>query len=94
MAYHGGPLLDATYAAISSATSGLAATGKIRVTFPATASRASALTAAGPCSNTSANNRLARAVLSLVNPVEGAKYNVNAAGTLRLPAMYPDAEGH
>ena len=54
-----------------------------------------ALTADGPCSNTSSNNRLARAVLTLVNPVEGAKYNVNAAGNFAgIQQMYPDASGH
>ena len=54
-----------------------------------------ALTAPGPCSNTSAANRQARAVLTLVNPIEGAKYNVNAAGNFAgIQQMYPDAEGH
>jgi hypothetical protein len=53
------------------------------------------LTADGPCSNTSSANRLARAVLTLVNPVEGAKYNVNASGNFAgIQQMYPDAEGH
>jgi len=53
------------------------------------------LTAPGPCSNTTTANRLARAVLTLVNPVEGAKYNVNAAGNFAgIQQMYPDAEGH
>ena len=36
-----------------------------------------ALTAAGPCSNTSAANRQARALLTLLNPSEGPKYLVN-----------------
>jgi hypothetical protein len=35
------------------------------------------LTAAGPCSNTSAANRQARALLTLLNPVEGPYYAVN-----------------
>jgi hypothetical protein len=35
------------------------------------------LTAAGPCSNTSAVNRQARSLLALLNPVEGAKYLAN-----------------
>jgi hypothetical protein len=53
------------------------------------------LTAPGPCSNTSSTNRLARAVLTLVNPVEGARYNVNASGNFAgIQQMYPDAEGH
>ncbi len=53
------------------------------------------LTADGPCSNTTATNRRARAVLTLVNPVEGAKYNVNAAGNFAgIQQMYPDAKGH
>jgi Carboxypeptidase regulatory-like domain len=36
-----------------------------------------ALTAAGPCSSTSAANRQARALLTLLNPTEGPKYLVN-----------------
>jgi hypothetical protein len=36
------------------------------------------LTAPGPCSNTSAVNRQARALLTLLNPVEGPFYGVNA----------------
>ncbi len=36
------------------------------------------LTAAGPCSNTSAINRQARSLLTLLNPVEGRLYGVNA----------------
>jgi hypothetical protein len=36
-----------------------------------------ALTAAGPCSNTSAANRQARSLLTLLNPTEGAYYLVN-----------------
>ncbi len=39
-----------------------------------------ALTAPGPCSNTSANNRQARAVLTLLNPTEGAYYDFNSGG--------------
>jgi hypothetical protein len=35
------------------------------------------LTAAGPCSNTSAVNRQARSLLTLLNPTEGAKYLAN-----------------
>lgn len=35
------------------------------------------LTAPGPCSNTSAVNRQARALLTLINPTEGAYYGVN-----------------
>ena len=36
-----------------------------------------ALTAAGPCSNTSAANLQARALLTLLNPTEGPKYLIN-----------------
>ena len=36
------------------------------------------LTAAGPCSNTSAANLQARALLTLLNPAEGRSYGVNS----------------
>jgi hypothetical protein len=39
-----------------------------------------ALTAPGPCSNTSANNRQARAVLTLLNPTEGKFFGNTLAG--------------
>ena len=39
-----------------------------------------ALTAPGPCSNTSANNRQARSVLNLLNPTEGPKFGFNTGG--------------
>lgn len=46
------------------------------------------LTAAGPCSNTTANNRQARSVLSLINKAEGAYYAVN-----NVDQSYTDATG-
>ena len=46
-----------------------------------------ALTAAGPCSNTTANNMRARQILTLLNPTEGLFYgNVSQA--------YLDGTGH
>ena len=47
-----------------------------------------ALTAPGPCSNTSANNRQARALLTLLNPKEGAYYAVN-----NVAQTFDDARG-
>jgi hypothetical protein len=52
------------------------------------------LTAAGPCSNTTTANRQARAILTLLNPKEGAMYNVNTGGQSGIAQMYSDAEGH
>jgi hypothetical protein len=46
------------------------------------------LTAPGPCSNTSATNRQARALLTLLNPTEGAYYAVND-----VAQTYDDAKG-
>jgi hypothetical protein len=48
-----------------------------------------ALTAPGPCSNTSAANLQARAILTLLNPTEGKYYAVNDVGQ-----AYLDATGH
>ena len=47
-----------------------------------------ALTSAGPCSNTSAANLQARSLLTLLNPVEGAYYGVNA-----VAQTYDQGEG-
>ena len=47
-----------------------------------------ALTAPGPCSNTSAANRQARALLTLLNPAEGRFYAVND-----VAQTYDDARG-
>jgi hypothetical protein len=52
------------------------------------------LTAAGPCSNTTAANRQARAILTLLNPTEGNMYNVNTGGQTGISQAYMDAEGH
>jgi hypothetical protein len=54
-----------------------------------------ALTAPGPCSNTSTNNRQARSVLNLLNPTEGPKFGYNTGGNhtgLTMASM--DGEGH
>ena len=48
-----------------------------------------ALTAAGPCSNTSAANRQARALLTLLNPAEGPYYLVNG-----VAQTYDQGTGH
>ena len=48
-----------------------------------------ALTAPGPCSNTSAANLQARSILTLLNPTEGKYYAVNDVGQ-----AYLDATGH
>jgi len=48
-----------------------------------------ALTAPGPCSNTSQANLNARRVLTLLNPVEGQFYQLN-----ELEQMYPHGKGH
>jgi len=53
------------------------------------------LTAAGPCSNTSAINRQARSVLNLLNPTEGPKFGFNTGGNhtgLTMASM--DGSGH
>jgi hypothetical protein len=47
-----------------------------------------ALTAPGPCSNASATNRQARALLTLLNPKEGAYYAVN-----NVAQTFDDARG-
>jgi hypothetical protein len=47
------------------------------------------LTAAGPCSNTTAANRQARALLTLLNPSEGKFYAANG-----VEQAYLDATGH
>jgi hypothetical protein len=49
-----------------------------------------ALTRPGPCSNTSAANRIARGILTLLNPAEGHYFGVNG-GTGQ---MYPFGEGY
>ena len=46
-----------------------------------------ALTAPGPCSNTSANNRQARSVLTLLNPTEGKMFGFNTGGNHTGVAM-------
>ena len=54
-----------------------------------------ALTAPGPCSNTSTNNRQARSVLNLLNPTEGPKFGYNTGGNhtgVTMASM--DGEGH
>ena len=48
-----------------------------------------ALTADGPCSNTTTANRQARAILTLINPTEGKYYSNNNVGQ-----AYLDATGH
>ena len=53
------------------------------------------LTAPGPCSNTSANNRQARSVLNLLNPTEGPKFGFNTGGNhtgVTMASM--DGSGH
>lgn len=53
------------------------------------------LTAPGPCSNTSTNNRQARSVLQLLNPTEGKMFGYNTGGNhtgLTMASM--DGEGH
>ena len=53
------------------------------------------LTAPGPCSNTSTNNRQARSVLQLLNPSEGKMFGYNTGGNhtgLTMASM--DGEGH
>lgn len=53
------------------------------------------LTAPGPCSNTSAINRQARSVLTLLNPTEGPKFGFNTGGNHTGVAMASmDGEGH
>jgi hypothetical protein len=52
------------------------------------------LTAPGPCSNTSTNNRQLRSVLQLLNPTEGPKFGYNTGGNhtgLTMASM--DGEG-
>ena len=49
-----------------------------------------ALTAPGPCSNTTNANRIARGILTLLNPAEGHYYGVNG-GTGQ---MYPNGRGY
>jgi len=54
-----------------------------------------ALTAPGPCSNTSTNNRQARSVLNLLNPAEGPKFGFNTGGNhtgVTMASM--DGAGH
>jgi hypothetical protein len=54
-----------------------------------------ALTAPGPCSNTSALNRQARSVLNLLNPTEGPKFGFNTGGNhtgVTMASM--DGAGH
>jgi hypothetical protein len=48
-----------------------------------------ALTAAGPCSNTTAANRKARSILNILNPVEGAAFAPNS-----IAQMYPNGSAH
>ena len=53
------------------------------------------VTAAAPaCSNTSAANRQARALLTILNPTEGLKYNVNTGGMTGISQAVMDATGH
>jgi Carboxypeptidase regulatory-like domain len=52
------------------------------------------LTADGPCSNTTTANRQARAILTLLNPKEGALYNVNTGGQTGISQSYTDATGY
>ena len=54
-----------------------------------------ALTAAGPCSNTSAANRQARSVLTLLNPDQGKFFGFNTGGNhtgVTMASM--DGDGH
>ena len=54
-----------------------------------------ALTSPGPCSNTSANNRQARSVLTLLNPTEGKMFGFNTGGNHTGVAMASmDGSGH
>jgi hypothetical protein len=54
-----------------------------------------ALTAAGPCSNTSAANRQARSVLTLLNPDQGKYYGFNTGGNHTGVAMASmEGDGH
>jgi len=54
-----------------------------------------ALTAPGPCSNTSANNRQARSVLNLLNPAVGPYYGFNNGGNHVGTTMASmDGSGH
>jgi hypothetical protein len=54
-----------------------------------------ALTAPGPCSNTSANNRQARSVLNLLNPTEGPKFGFNTGGNhTGVTTASMDGAGH
>ena len=53
------------------------------------------LTAPGPCSNTSANNRQARSVLNLLNPTEGPKFGFNTGGNhTGVTTASMDGSGH
>src|SRR5687767_16017092 len=48
------------------------------------------LTAAGPCSNTTAANRQARSLLTLLNPTEGQRSEERRVGKERRIAKGPD----
>jgi hypothetical protein len=53
------------------------------------------LTAAGPCSNTSAINRQARSVLNLLNPTEGPMFGFNTGGNhTGVTTASMDGQGH
>jgi hypothetical protein len=52
------------------------------------------LTAPGPCSNTTTVNRQARALLTMINPTEGAYYGVNTGGQTGISQSYTDGTGH
>ena len=91
-------LLDVTYTGNQQrVTCGFPVTLRTRrSTFPATASPANTrLTAPGPCSNTSANNRQARSVLTFSTRPRGRSSASTPAATIPASTMASmDGEGH
>ena len=81
---------------IASASSGIPAPGAKRTKRTCLPSPSSSgEDSCRPCSNTSANNRQARSVLTLLNPTEGAKFGFNTGGNHTGVSMASmDGKGH